>query len=82
MARLMYKNKSNQTQVVIGVGEVQPEARFVVSDEEPINNPNFELLGEFDEQRGEPKVGVDPKASVPQREEVEKPSSKVKKAVE
>ena len=53
MAKLTYKNISNQDQSVIGVGLVK--AGETIEVDEPLENPNFEQVNKAGK-----KVGVDP----------------------
>jgi hypothetical protein len=41
---MIYKNKSSQTQELIGFGVVEPNK--TIQTDKKINNPNFELVNE------------------------------------
>lgn len=77
----MFKNISGQKQTVIGVGEVEPDAVFVVEEGQMNPNPNFENMGEYDEDRKIPaKVfGVEAKPYPPEDEEKAKSKKGVTK---
>lgn len=64
----MYINNSDQTQTVIGVGQVVAGGKFV--SDEPLNNPNFELLGDYEEGGEAPTklFGVEAKPTPPEDE--------------
>lgn len=57
MAKLKYKNISDQTQVLIGYGEFKPGA--ILETDEPISNINFQLI-----EAGKKYTGVDPVTEV------------------
>lgn len=42
MGKFKYRNKSDQEQTVIGVGKVEPGK--TIETDEPVHNPNLELV--------------------------------------
>lgn len=52
-----YKNISDQTQVLMGIGEVKPSA--IIETDVEINNPNFQKI-----EAGKTLTGVDPVTEV------------------
>jgi len=61
MAKLIYKNISNTTQTLIGVGIINPGQEVVVTEE--IVNTNFEKIETHKDTLN--KVGVEAKPELP-----------------
>ncbi len=56
MKKNKYKNITNKTLTIIGVGVVEPNA--VIETEKVINNPNLELVNEVEKQKEGEKVKI------------------------
>lgn len=57
MAKFKYKNISDQKQVLMGIGEVAPDA--IIETDTEINNANFQKI-----EAGKTFTGVDPVTEV------------------
>lgn len=65
MAKYVYKNISNTTQTLIGVGIIKAGQKFEVS--EKVVNGNFELQSPENDKKTEHKVGVEAKTELPKK---------------
>lgn len=60
MKKYVYKNITDQEQILIGIGVVAPGATIELDN--PIENPNFELITE----KGKRMIGIDPVTPKPE----------------